>query len=160
MRRWLLAALFLPACTYADPSPSLAAAASAIIPGLGQAAQGDYTTAAEHFGLFAVSLGLGLHYQNQPDFLKDEDRYQHEREIINQTTLRRDFALRVATDTALYSSFAAYRDGRSRDTRYYRTPAPKVFRLNLSREVSTTRFKPIPYSRPGSISSVSSTPWE
>ena len=125
MRRWLLAALFLPACTYADPSPSLAAAASAIIPGLGQAAQGDYTTAAEHFGLFAVSLGLGLHYQNQPDFLKDEDRYQHEREIINQTTLRRDFALRIATDTALYSSFAAYRDGRSRDTRYYRTPAPK-----------------------------------
>jgi hypothetical protein len=125
MRRWLLAALFLPACTYAEPSPSLAAAASAIIPGLGQAAQGDYTTAAEHFGLFAVSLGLGLHYQNQPDFLKDEDRYQHEREIINQTTLRRDFALRIATDTALYSSFAAYRDGRSRDTRYYRTPAPK-----------------------------------
>src|SRR5882762_7154776 len=47
------------------------------------------------------------------------------REFINQTTLRRDFALRLATDTALYSSFAAYRDARARDGRGYRTPAPK-----------------------------------
>ena len=125
MTRWVLAVLLLPAWVHAEPSPSMAAAASVIIPGLGQAAQGDYTTAAEHFSLFAVALGAGIHYQNQPDFLQDEDRYQHEREIINQTTLRRDFALRIATDTALYSSFAAYRDGRSRDTRYYRTPAPK-----------------------------------
>jgi hypothetical protein len=124
MRRWVLALLALPGCAYAEPSPAVAAAASAIIPGLGQAAQGDYTTAAEHFSLFAVALGAGIHYQNQPDFLQDEDRYQHEREIINQTTLRRDFALRIATDTALYSSFAAYRDGRSRDWRSYRTPAP------------------------------------
>jgi len=132
MRRWLAVALILPACANAEPSPTIAAAASAIIPGLGQAAQGDYTTAAEHFSLFAVSLGLGIHYQNQPDFLKDEDRYQHEREIVNQTTLRRDFTLRIATDTALYSSFAAYRDGRSRDTRYYRTPAPKESLTDLA----------------------------
>lgn len=125
IRRALLATFFFPACVHADPSPTIAAAASAILPGLGQAAQGDYTSGAEHFSLFAIALGAGIHYQNQPDFLKDEERYQHEREIINQTTLRRDFALRVATDTALYSSFAAYRDGRSRDTRYYRTPAPK-----------------------------------
>lgn len=125
MRRWVFALLVLPGCAYAEPSPVIAATASAIIPGLGQAAQGDYATAAEHFGIFAVSLGLGIHYQNQPDFLQDEERYQHEREIINQTTLRRDFALRIATDMTLYSSFAAYRDGRSRDTRYYRTPAPK-----------------------------------
>ena len=125
IRRALLATFFFPACVHADPSPTIAAAASAILPGLGQAAQGDYTSGAKHFSLFAIALGAGIHYQNQPDFLKDEERYQHEREIINQTTLRRDFALRVATDTALYSSFAAYRDGRSRDTRYYRTPAPK-----------------------------------
>ena len=123
--RWLLLAVLVPGFARAEPSPVIAATASAIIPGLGQAAQGDYTTAAEHFSIFAVSLGLGIHYQNQPDFLQDQDRYQHEREIINQTTLRRDFALRIATDMTLYSSFAAYRDGRSRDTRYYRTPAPK-----------------------------------
>jgi hypothetical protein len=144
MRRWLVAALFLPACVRAEPSPTIAAAASAIIPGLGQAAQGDYTSAAEHFSVFAVSLGVGIHYQNKSDFLQDEDRYQHEREIINQTTLRRDFALRVATDTALYSSFAAYRDGRSRDTRYYRTPAPKE---SLS-ELAVAPFKWDYLSRP------------
>lgn len=109
----------------AEPSPSVAAAASVIIPGLGQATQGDYATAAEHFGVFALSLAAGAHYQGKADFLADEERYQHEREIINQTTLRRDFALRVASDTALYSSFAAYRDGRQRDTRAYRTPAPR-----------------------------------
>ncbi len=124
-RRWLLAAALLPGPVCAEPSPSVAAVASAIVPGLGQATQGDYTTAAEHFGVFAASLAVASHYQGKSDFLSDEERYQHEREIINQTTLRRDFALRVAGDTALYSSFAAYRDGRSRDTRGYRTPAPK-----------------------------------
>lgn len=125
--RVLAAASALAICTaaLAEPSPTVAAAASAIIPGLGQAAQGDYRTGAQHFGVFAVSLSAAYYYQGKPDFLSEEERYQHEREIINQTTLRRDFALRVAGDTALYSSFAAYRDGRSRDTRVYRTPAPK-----------------------------------
>jgi len=125
LRRWLLAAALLPNLAWGEPSPTVAAAASAIIPGLGQATQGDYTTAAEHFGIFAAALAGASYYQGKPDFLTDDERYQHEREIINQTTLRRDFLLRVAGDTALYSSFAAYRDGRSRDTRSYRTPAPK-----------------------------------
>jgi hypothetical protein len=117
--------VFAAVTAHAEPSPSTAAALSVIIPGLGQATQGDYTAAAEHFSLFAASLAAGAYYQRKPDLLSDDDRYQHDREIVNQTTLRRDFALRVATDTALYSSFAAYRDGRSRDTRLYRTPAPK-----------------------------------
>jgi hypothetical protein len=120
-----LAALTLALPAHAEPSPSVAAAASVIIPGLGQAAQGDWQTGAQHFGVFAGSLYAAAYYERKPDFLQDDERFQHEREIINQTTLRRDFALRVATDTALYSSFAAYRDGRSRDTRVYRTPAPK-----------------------------------
>ena len=144
MRRSLLVMLFLPACVWAEPSPTTAGALSAVIPGLGQATQGDYATAAEHFSLFAVSLGLGLHYQNQSDFLTNDERFQHEREIINQTTLRRDFSLRVATDTALYSSYAAYREGRSRDTRYYRTPAPKE---TLS-ELAVAPFKWEYLSRP------------
>src|SRR3954471_8800097 len=108
-----------------EPSPTVAAGASAIIPGLGQATQGDYVAAAEHFTIFAGSLAAAAHYQGKSDFLSDDTRYQHDREIVNQTTLRRDFALRVAGDTALYSSYAAYRDGRSRDDRLYRTPAPK-----------------------------------
>ena len=119
---WLLSLCAVVA--HAEPPPTLAAAASAILPGLGQATQGDYTTAAEHFGIFAASLATAAYYGRKSDLLSDDDRFQHEREIVNQTTLRRDFATRLATDTALYSSFAAYRDGRSRDTRSYRTPAP------------------------------------
>jgi len=115
-----------PAAARAQTSPTLAAFASAIIPGLGQASNGNYEEAAAHFGIFALSLSTALYYEHKPDFLSDDARY-HEgnREYINQTTLRRDFALRFATDTALYSSFGAYRDGRQRDHRVYRTPAPK-----------------------------------
>ena len=117
-----------PATALAQTSPSLAGLASAIIPGLGQASNGDYETAAAHFGIFAASLSAGLYYERKPDFLSDGARYDDagNREFINQTTLRSDFALRLATDTALYSSFGAYRDARARDERRaYRTPAPK-----------------------------------
>jgi hypothetical protein len=114
-----------PVAATAQPSPTLVGLASAIIPGVGQAANGDYGTAAAHFGIFAVSLSAGLYYQNKPDFLKDDQRYSSNSEVINQTTLRSDLALRVATDTALYSSFAAYRDARARGDFSYRTPAPK-----------------------------------
>jgi hypothetical protein len=86
---------------------------------------GDYGAAAAHFGTFAASLSASLYYQHKPDFLSDEARYSSNSEIINQTTLRSDFALRVATDTMLYSSFGAYRDARARDDLSYRTPAPK-----------------------------------
>jgi len=115
-----------PGAVLAEPSPGIAAVESAIIPGWGQASYGDYGTAAAHFGIFAASLSTGLYYQRKSDFLSDSQRYSDgDREYINQTTLRRDFALRIAVDTALYSSFAAYRDGRQRDGRVYRTPAPK-----------------------------------
>lgn len=115
-----------PATALAEPSPTVAALSSALIPGLGQAFQGDYGVAAAHFGVFAASLGTAYHYQNKPDFIEDDVRYKDpDRETINQTTLRRDFALRLATDTALYSSYGAYRDARERNNAGYRTPAPK-----------------------------------
>ena len=110
----------------AEPQPILAAAASVIVPGLGQALQRDWGPAAAHFSVFAVSLGTAFHYEDKPDFLDDDVRYAvPDREPVNRTTLRRDFALRLATDTMMYSSFAAYRDGRERNNSGYRTPAPK-----------------------------------
>jgi hypothetical protein len=116
-----------PAAVQAQTSPTLAAIASVIIPGLGQASNGNYEEGAAHFGIFALSLSSALHYQHKPDYLSDDARYDDagNREYINQTTLRRDFALGLATNTALYSSFSAYRDARQRDDRAYRTPAPK-----------------------------------
>ena len=128
---WVLAALasapaVWPGAAAAQPSPSVAAFASALVPGLGQATCGNYEEAAAHFGLFAVSLSAAVYYQRKPDFLDDNVRYDsaNDLEYINRTTLRRDFALRLAVDTALYSSFSAYRDARRLDDRAYRTPAP------------------------------------
>src|SRR5262249_29163147 len=116
-----------PVTANAEPTPAMSGLASALIPGLGQALQGDYGTGAAHFGVFATSLGVGYHYQKKPDFIDDDVRYADpDKETINQTTLRRDFALRLATDTALYSSFGAYRDAREKNNNSgYRTPAPK-----------------------------------
>jgi len=112
----------------ADPtSNTIAGVASLVIPGAGQAANGDYDTAAAHFGVFAVSVYGALHYQKQSDYLDDKKRYDeaNEREFINRTTLKFDYAARLATDTELYSSFGAYRDARTRDNSGYRTPVPR-----------------------------------
>lgn len=108
------------------PSPTFVGIASLIIPGAGQASNGEYGTAAVHFGIFAVSAYGAFHYSDQDDFLDPDDRYDNsnEREFINRTTLRFDYAARIATDTALYSSFGAYRDARMRDNTGYRTPIP------------------------------------
>ena len=121
-----MAVSLCPAAASAEPPPAVAGLTSVLVPGLGQALYKDYETAALHFGVFATSLGVGYHYQKKSDFIKDDVRYQDpDRETINQTTLRRDFALRLATDTALYSSFGAYRDARDKNNSGYRTPAPK-----------------------------------
>jgi membrane protease YdiL (CAAX protease family) len=115
-----------PAAALAEPPPAVAAVSSVLLPGLGQALQRDWWAAGTHFGIFAASVGIAVHYEDKPDFLKDDVRYPDaDREFVNQTTLRADFAWRLATDTALYSSFAAYRDGRERNNSGYRTPVPK-----------------------------------
>jgi membrane protease YdiL (CAAX protease family) len=123
-----------PGAALAQPSPPVAAFASAIVPGLGQATYGNYEEALAHFGIFALSLSAAVYYQREPDLLDDGVRYdsENDREYVNQTTLRRDFALRLAVDTALYSSFSAYRDARQRDDRAYRTPAPKESLADLA----------------------------
>lgn len=111
----------------ADPtSNTITGVASLVIPGAGQAANGDYDTAAAHFGIFAVSVYGALRYQKQSDYLDENKRYDeaNEREFINRTTLKFDYVARLATDTALYSSFGAYRDARTRDNSGYRTPLP------------------------------------
>ena len=111
----------------ADPlSPTLAGVASLIFPGLGQASNGDYDAAAAHFGIFAVSTYGVFYYSRKDDYLDPDKRYDdaNNREFINRTTLKYDYAARLATDTALYSSYGAYRDARQRDNSGYRTPVP------------------------------------
>lgn len=110
----------------ADAPAPFAGLASLIVPGLGQASNGDYASAAAHFGVYATAVLAGEHYRRQRDFLPDDTRYGTvpDGELVNRTMLRYDYATRLATDTALYSSYAAYRDARLRDNRGYRTPPP------------------------------------
>lgn len=121
----LLAAGLASGAAHAQSSPEIAGLASLIIPGLGQASNGDYADAAAHFGVFAASVYGVQHYSGKPDFITNDRRYQGNFEYVNRTTLMYDYSARLATDTALYSSYAAYRDARRRGDRYYRTPAPE-----------------------------------
>jgi hypothetical protein len=116
------------AAARADPAePWLKGLASAVIPGAGQAANGDYGDAALHFGVFAVSVYGAIRYRDKNDYLDADQRYDEDnnREFINRTTLRYDYAIRLASDMTLYSGYAAYRDARQRDNSGFRTPAPR-----------------------------------
>lgn len=127
--------LFHVGAVLADPAePWLKGVASAIVPGAGQAANGDYGEAAIHFGVFAVSIYGALRYQDRGDYLDSDNRYDEDnhREFINKTTLNFDYAARLATDTALYSGYAAYRDARQKDNSGYRTPVPRESLTDLA----------------------------
>ena len=119
----------------ADPAePWLKGLASLVVPGAGQASNGDYGEAALHFGVFAVSVYGVIRYQDKSDYLDADQRYDEDnnREFINKTTLRYDYAARLVTDMALYSGYAAYRDARARDNSGFRTPAPRESLADLA----------------------------
>jgi hypothetical protein len=116
------------AAARADPAePLLKGLASAIIPGAGQASNGDYGEAALHFGVFAVSVYGAIRYKDKSDYLDADQRYDEDnnREFINKTTLHYDYAVRLVSDMTLYSGYAAYRDARQRDNSGFRTPVPR-----------------------------------
>jgi hypothetical protein len=114
--------------------PVIAGIASLLIPGVGQASNGDYGEAAAHFGVFAVSVYGMVYYGGKDDFLDTDERFDeaNDRELINRTTLKYDYAARLATDTMLYSSYAAYRDARARDNSGYRMSAPRESLTDLA----------------------------
>ena len=117
------------------PEPWVKGLASAVVPGVGQAANGDYGEAALHFGVFAVSVYGAIRYRDRSDWLDADQRYDEDnnREFINKTTLRYDYAVRLATDMTLYSGYAAYRDARQRDNGGFRTPAPRESLTDLAK---------------------------
>jgi CAAX protease family protein len=123
-------------------NPPLAGLESLLIPGAGQLSNGDYGEAAAHFGVFAVSVAAAIHYRRQVDFLTDDERYDdaNNREFINRTTLKYDYAVRLASDTALYSSYAAYRDARAADNSGYRRPAPSESLTDLAAAPFSLRY--------------------
>lgn len=126
----------------AEPAAFWKGMASAILPGSGQAMAGDYGEGLAHFGVFGVSLYGALRQRDRDDFLDEDARYDEDedREVINKTTLRYDYAARLAFDTALYSSYAAYRDARQRNNAGYRTPLPRESLADLARAPFSLRY--------------------
>lgn len=122
--------------------PPLAGLKSLLIPGAGQLSNGDRAEAAAHFGVFVVSAAAAIHYRRQDDFLTENVRYDdaNNRELVNRTTLKYDYAVRLAADTALYSSYAAYRDARARDNSGYRRPAPTESLTDLAAAPFSLRY--------------------
>lgn len=120
---------------WADWNATAKGFASLVVPGSGQLLNDDPAAAAAHFGVFGVSVYAALANADKPDLLGDDERYDedNDREIINKTTLRFGYAARAVTDTALYSSYAAYRDARTRDNAGYRTPLPTESLTDLAR---------------------------
>lgn len=122
--------------------PVLAGLASLVIPGTGQMSNGDYGEGAVHLGVFAVSAYGAVRYRDQDDFLDEDARLDedNDREFINRTTLKYDYAVRLATDTMLYSSYAAYRDARAYDNSGYRRPAPRESLADLAAAPFSPRY--------------------
>src|SRR5258705_2803825 len=142
VRTWLATVLAFgvgPAC--AAP-PVVQGIESLLLPGLGQFTNGDREEAAAYFGIFAVSALAAIHYWRQDNFLDDNKRFDdaNNREFINRTTLKYDYATRIAGDLALYSSYAAYRDARNNDNSRYRLPPPSESLADLAAAPFSFRY--------------------
>ena len=108
-------------------SPELAAAGSFFLPGLGQAANSDYGKAGLHFGSALVLASQYSIQVEKEDYILPADRVDNKnKEIdINRTSYEADLWGSALFNLSLYSSFAAYRDGRQAlSNQGYETPAP------------------------------------
>lgn len=127
----LLAAVLgvtLPATARAA-DPELAAAASLLIPGAGQAANGDWGAGAVHLGLYTVLASRYTDLSDDPGYIEPEDREDDATNTIriNETTFKADLYGTAASNVALYSAFGAYRDARALEENAlgYGTPRPQ-----------------------------------
>jgi membrane protease YdiL (CAAX protease family) len=117
--------LLMPAAARSQ-APELRAAASFLIPGLGQAANGDYLEGGVHLGLTLVAAHQYNILVGQDDYIEPGDRIDDRRNIVvNRTTFESDLYGTALTDLSLYSAYGAYRDARlAMHNAGYATPAP------------------------------------
>lgn len=101
--------------------------ASLVVPGSGQFLQSSNVAGGLYLGAFATSLAAASYFRNQDDFLDADDRFDDDQEIqfVNAATLNYDIFVLAAADIAMFSGYAAYRDGRLKnDNEGFITPAP------------------------------------
>jgi membrane protease YdiL (CAAX protease family) len=107
--------------------PELDAAASFFIPGLGQAANGDYGAGALQFGASLVLYDQYAMLIEKDDYIPPEDRLDNKNKTIatNRTTFYADLYGSALLDLQFYSSYSAYRDARLLlNNEGYHTPMP------------------------------------
>jgi membrane protease YdiL (CAAX protease family) len=146
LRAGLRAGAALPACllllALALPSPAravdpeLAGAVSLLLPGAGQAANGNLVEGGVHLGLSLVLSNQYLQRIDHPDYLppaEREDEVNHTIRI-NRATVAADLYGTAALDLSFYSSFGAYRDARLQPGRQqdYATPPPRESLTDLA----------------------------
>ena len=108
-------------------NPELNAVASIIIPGLGQAVNGDYVEGGLQFGAAVVLATNYVRLTEDDRFIEFEDRLDEENKLIrtNRTTFEANLYAAGLVNLSFYSSFGAYRDARlALDNKGYETPAP------------------------------------
>lgn len=122
----LSAGLLLAPASARSQAPELRAAASFLIPGLGQAANGDYVEGGVHLGLTLVAARQYNILIAKDDYIAPGDQIDDHRNIaLNRTTFESELYGTALTDLSLYSAYGAYRDARlAMDNRGYATPAP------------------------------------
>ena len=131
--RWSAATLAVLAglCMAPQParavSPELVAAGSLLLPGLGQAVNGDYAAGAAHLGLALAFSHQFTVLSGRHDYLDVDARIDTRERLIhvNRTTYAAELYATALTDLGLYSAYGAYRDARASNKRLlYSTPAP------------------------------------
>ncbi len=131
-RRWsrpwviALALLFVPGGA-AAVNPELNAVASALVPGLGQAVNGDYVEGGLQFGASLVLFTNYVRLTEDDRFIEPDDRPDDQNKLIrtNRTTFEADLYGAALVNLTFYSAFGAYRDARlNLNNEGYDTPAP------------------------------------
>ena len=121
------AALFLGPAPIHAVVPELNAAASFLVPGLGQAANGDYGAGAVQFGASLLLYDQYATLIEKDDYIQPEDRLNNKEKTIatNRTSFYADLYSSALLDLQFYSSYSAYRDARLLlHNEGYRTPMP------------------------------------
>lgn len=108
-------------------SPITAAMGSMLVPGTGQAINGDYGWGAVHLSAWLVMVGNYAVLSEKDDFISEEDAIDDDLQVqyTNRTSTNALVYERGVLFTRFYSSFAAYRDARQSNNSGYSTPAPK-----------------------------------
>lgn len=141
-----LALLFAPGGA-AAVNPELNAVASALLPGLGQAVNGDFVEGGLQFGASVVLATNYVRLIEDERFIEFDDRVDERNKLIrtNRTTFEATLYGAALVNLSFYSAFGAYRDARLKlNNEGYETPAP----TESLAELAAAPFNPEYLARP------------